>query len=261
MKNKNLYSICFCMALAGSLQTVYGQVDAEGMIDSTLSAAGRETDSLQIVVQREMNKLPTVVYKGTLVDAATGGPVQGGIIQVAGDERFSSISDEQGAFEIKVPLYANQLLVRTPTYALARVHLVGKGKELVVRMYSEYFSDGYANEVRVTNKSSVGDFSPNSSLTIEDEMAKKLGADLRVLLRSGNPAQGANMFIGGYNSLNGGGQPLFVVDGVILDTQNGRSLMHEGYVNNVLSAISVNDIEKVTVLKNATALYLSLIHI
>ncbi len=64
MKNKNLYSICFCMALAGSLQTVYGQVDAEGMIDSTLSAAGRETDSLQIVVQREMNKLPTVVYKG-----------------------------------------------------------------------------------------------------------------------------------------------------------------------------------------------------
>lgn len=255
MKNKNLYSICFCMALAGSLQTTYGQVDAEGVADSTLSAAGGETDSLQIVVQREMNKIPTVVYKGALVDAATGGPVQGGIIQVAGDDRFSSISDEQGAFEIKVPLYANQLLVRTPTYALARVHLAGKGKELVVRMYSEHFSNGYANEVRVTNKSSVGDFSANSSLTVEDEMAKKLGADLRVLLRSGNPAQGANMFIGGYNSLNGGGQPLFVVDGVILDTQNGRSLMHEGYVNNVLSAISVNDIEKVTVLKNATALY------
>lgn len=158
MKNKNLYSICFCMALAGSLQTTYGQVDAEGVADSTLSAAGGETDSLQIVVQREMNKIPTVVYKGALVDAATGGPVQGGIIQVAGDDRFSSISDEQGAFEIKVPLYANQLLVRTPTYALARVHLAGKGKELVVRMYSEHFSNGYANEVRVTNKSSVGGF-------------------------------------------------------------------------------------------------------
>ena len=37
MKNKNLYSICFCMALAGSLQTTYGQVDAEGVADSTLS--------------------------------------------------------------------------------------------------------------------------------------------------------------------------------------------------------------------------------
>lgn len=60
MKNKNLYSICFCMALAGSLQTTYGQVDAEGVADSTLSAAGGETDSLQIVVQREMNKIPTL---------------------------------------------------------------------------------------------------------------------------------------------------------------------------------------------------------
>ena len=38
----------------------YGQVDAEGVADSTLSAAGGETDSLQIVVQREMNKIPTV---------------------------------------------------------------------------------------------------------------------------------------------------------------------------------------------------------
>ena len=46
----------FLYGLGSSLQTVYGQVDAEGMIDSTLSAAGRETDSLQIVVQREMNK-------------------------------------------------------------------------------------------------------------------------------------------------------------------------------------------------------------
>ena len=86
-------------------------------------------------------------------------------------------------------------------------------------------------------------------------MAKKLGADLRILSRSGNPAEGSNLFIGGFTSLNANAQPLFVVDGVILDTQNGRSLMHEGYVNNVLSAISVNDIEKVTVLKNATALY------
>lgn len=40
---------------------------------------------------------------------------------------------------------------------LARVHLVGKERissEDVFRI----FSDGYANEVRVTNKSSVGDF-------------------------------------------------------------------------------------------------------
>ena len=122
-------------------------------------------------------------------------------------------------------------------------------------MYSNISPDGNAARVRVTNMSCAEDFSMTSSLTVEDEMAKKLGADLRILSRSGNPAEGSNLFIGGFTSLNANAQPLFVVDGVILDTQNGRSLMHEGYVNNVLSAISVNDIEKVTVLKNATALY------
>ena len=162
--------------------------------------------------------------KGHWVDAATGGPVQGGIIQVAGDDRFSSISDEQGAFEIKVPLYANQLLVRTPTYALARVHLAGKGKELVVRMYSEHFSNGYANEVRVTNKSSVGDFSANSSLTVEDEMAKKnlvlicVCCFVRVIPPKGRTCLLEDIFV------EWSGQPLFVVDGVILDTQTERSL-------------------------------------
>lgn len=254
MKNKNLYSICFCMALAGSLQTVYGQVAADS-VDGGAQPLAAGTDSLQVSMQRAKAKVPTVSYKGRLIDAATGAPVQGGLVQAAGDDRFSSISDEHGAFEVDVPLYANQLLVRTPTYAPARVHLAGKGKELVVKMYSEHFSTGYAGDVRVTNESSAEAFSATSSLTVEDEMAKKLGADLRVLLRSGNPAQGANLFIGGYNSLNANSQPLFVVDGVILDTQSGRALMHEGYVNNVLSAISVSDIEKVTVMKNATALY------
>ena len=250
MKNKKLYYMCFCAALVGSLQTVYGQTE-----DEVGQLAAVSEDSSQVIVRREMDKIPTVSYRGKLVDAATGAPVQGGIVQAAGDDRFSSISDEKGEFEIKIPFYATQLLVRTPTYALVRVHLPGKGKELEVKMYSEHFSDGNAARVRVTNMSCAEDFSMTSSLTVEDEMAKKLGADLRILSRSGNPAEGSNLFIGGFTSLNANAQPLFVVDGVILDTQNGRSLMHEGYVNNVLSAISVNDIEKVTVLKNATALY------
>ncbi len=254
MKNRSLYySICFCMALSAGMQTVYGQsAPQEGDV---IQSAASGTDSLKAFKRDRASQISTVAYKGRLIDAATGAPVQGGLIQAAGDDRFSAISDEQGRFEVNVPHYVSQLQVRTPNYNSVRVHLTGKGKELVVKMYSESFSDGYSGDVRVTNESSAADFSAMSSLTIEDEMAKKIGADLRVLLRSGNPAQGANMFIGGYNSLNINSQPLVVVDGVILDTQNDRTILHEGYVNNVLSAISVNDIEKVTVLKNATALY------
>lgn len=78
MKNKKLYYMCFCAALVGSLQTVYGQTE-----DEVGQLAAVSEDSSQVIVRREMDKIPTVSYRGKLVDAATGAPVQGGIVQAA----------------------------------------------------------------------------------------------------------------------------------------------------------------------------------
>lgn len=244
MKNKNLYyCICVGMVLCGT-PCAYGQeLPAEG------------ADSVRTAVEKTKPQVPTVSFKGQVTDAATGSPVQGAILQVAGDGRYSALTGEDGSFEIAVPMYASQLQVEAPGYASVRTHLVPDGDELDIRLYSGNFTADFAGDVRVSDRSSADDFSLTSALTVEDEMAKHLGADVRVLLHSANPAQGASLFVGGFNSLNANAQPLVVLDGMILDTQSDRSLMHSGYLNNVLSAISVNDIEKVTVLKNATALY------
>jgi TonB-linked SusC/RagA family outer membrane protein len=48
---------------------------------------------------------------------------------------------------------------------------------------------------------------------------------------------------------------LVVVDGVIMDMQYSREMLHDGYYNNMLANINVNDIESVQILKNGTALY------
>ena len=63
------------------------------------------------------------------------------------------------------------------------------------------------------------------------------------------------MFINGYNSLNLNAQPLIVLDGVIYDMQDDQNMAHTGYFNNLLSAINIDDIEDVKVLKNGTAIY------
>ena len=248
MKTKNYKNLFYCIGLGMALALLPHAAcaqEAEVPADSTRTAVG----------ERTADKVPTVAYKGKVTDAATGLPVQGAILQVAGDRRFSALTDEDGSFEIAVPLYATQLQAEAPAYAPVRLHLAGEGKSLDVKLYSEHFAADFAGDVRVTNRSAAEGFSLTSGLTVEDEMAQRLGADVRVLSRSGNPAQGANLFVGGFNSLNANAQPLIVLDGMVLDTQNGRQLMHTGYVNNVLSAISVNDIERVTVLKNATAIY------
>ena len=63
------------------------------------------------------------------------------------------------------------------------------------------------------------------------------------------------MFVQGLNSLNVNAQPLVIVDDVIIDQQYGRTMLHEGFFNDILSTINLSDIEKVTVMRNGTALY------
>ena len=50
-------------------------------------------------------------------------------------------------------------------------------------------------------------------------------------------------------------QPLVVVDDVIMDMEYNRTTLHDGYFNNMLANLNVNDIESVQVLKNGTAIY------
>lgn len=186
------------------------------------------------VVQAGMTQICGHVY-----DAATGKPLAGATVKVADDNRYTSMSNDNGEFKFNVPSYVSSLSCSAPSYQEQRLS-AKTTRPLVIRLYGETFN----HDMRLS-----------SSLTVEDELAKRSAGSLRVLSHSGNPAQGAALFLGGYNSINANAQPLLVVDGVIIDRQLGRTLMHDGYFNNVLSAISVNDIESVQVLKNGTALY------
>lgn len=194
-------------------------------------------------------------YAGVVLDEATQKPIQGVIVFATGAKKYSAMTNAEGNFSIKLPPFVGQITCQIPGYIDAQTHLMKSGEKMRIRMFHENFRADYSEQVNVINAQSTNDFSNNAALTAEEVMSGSLGADLRIVQRSANPAQGSALFIGGFNSLNANSQPLFVVDGVVWDTQNSRSLMHDGYFNNVLSAISVNDIEKITVVKNATSLY------
>ena len=92
-------------------------------------------------------------------------------------------------------------------------------------------------------------------VTVDNEISGKLGADVHTIMRSAALDGGASMFIRGLNSITTDAQPLIVIDGIEQDMQRDRYSLHDGQFNNILANISPDDIEKVTVLKNATALY------
>jgi TonB-dependent SusC/RagA subfamily outer membrane receptor len=63
------------------------------------------------------------------------------------------------------------------------------------------------------------------------------------------------LFIRGVSSLNITNQPLIIVDGMIFDNNSYGTSLIPGYRKNPLGGIDINDIESVTVVKDAASIY------
>jgi TonB-linked SusC/RagA family outer membrane protein len=197
---------------------------------------------------------PTMAVRGVCVDAVTKQPLPGIMIQALGDNNYTAMTGENGEFTINVPTFATALYVHAPEYLSQHVGL-GKGNEaLSIEMLADKFLPMYDKTTHI-GASTTAQMRNTTSQTIETDIENQLGADVRSITRSGGPGYGAAMFVRGLNSLTANAQPLFVIDGVVQDLQQTRSTLHYGDYTNLLLNINPEDIERVTILKNATALY------
>ena len=193
------------------------------------------------------------VVTGRVVDAATGEPLAGVIVSAYGNQRRTTMTDETGHYELTVPDDTRSVIMRIEGYNLQQ-RAIADGKANA-QLYSSVFSETYQASTTATLSAQAGNFDNTSEFNIDPLISQRLGADVRTVNRSGIPGMGNVMFIEGINSLNANAQPLVVIDDVIMDMQYSRELLHDGYYNNLLANLNVNDIETVTVLKNGTALY------
>lgn len=234
---------------------------AIAMTVCTATFAQDEFDEEEVTVRKApkrtkvVDKNPTINVQGVVVDDATKKPLAGVRLQALNDNRYAAMTDAEGKFTIKVPTFATALFVQAPDYLSQQVAIkAGDEKQQVkINMLSSVFAPMYEDGTTITAKN--GFVSDGSGLSIDEEMTEKLGGDIRMNMHSGNLEQGAAMFIRGISSINANAQPLVILDGVELDMQRDRESLHLGDIFNMLSTISPEDIDKVTVLKNATALY------
>lgn len=195
----------------------------------------------------------TKTVTGTVIDAATGQPMSGVIVSAYDNQRKTTMTDEQGRYELTVPEYTSSVLMRVDGYNLQQKAIVdGKADG---KLFSSAFNETYGLQTTSSLSSEARQFDNNSELSIDPLIAQRLGADMRSVSHGGIPGMGNMMLIEGINSLNANAQPLIVIDDVLMDMQYARQMLHDGYYNNLLTNLNVNDIESVQVLKNGTALY------
>ena len=197
----------------------------------------------------------TRTVTGRVVDAATGKPISGAMVQATDFRGYSVLTEDDGTYELQVPKLATSVWVTSVDYNPVRMGLKQDQQQFDVHLYSAMFSAEYAMEINVLGENTASDFRLSGAVNLKDEVQKQLGAFVHTVSHNGTPGVGSVMFMNGLNSLNVNAQPLIVVDGVVQDQQYGRTQLHDGFYNDILSNLSMLDIEKVTVMRNGTALY------
>ena len=208
-------------------------------------------------VKREVKKqnYETREIRGKVVDAATGSPISGALVAAHDIDGFSVLTDDNGEYKVKVPVFASAIYVTYPDFNAVMMGLSKGEEQNTVRMLSSNFAVDYEKNINVLSNKKANDFKYSSAINIKEEVENKLGAYAYSKQNNGTPGVGSTIFIQGLNSLNVNAQPLVVIDGVIFEQQYGRELLHEGFVNDILTNINPADIEDVVVMRNGTALY------
>lgn len=115
--------------------------------------------------------------------------------------------------------------------------------EVVVIGYGEALKKDLTGTLDVVNSEN---FTKGSVVSAQQLIQGKV-AGVSIVTNSGAPGDGANVLIRGIGSLNLNNNPLFVVDGIPLDSGG------VGGSRNALNVINPNDIASMTVLKDASA--------
>ncbi len=195
---------------------------------------------------------------GTVSDDS-GMPLIGATVQVVGTT-VGTATDLNGTYQLNVPATAAQLIVSYVGYVTQTVDITAEVMDITLRTDAQSVEEivviGYG--VRKKNDltgsvASVGEKDFNKGMISSPEaLVNGKIAGVQIVNGGGSPTAGSTIRIRGGASLNASNDPLIVLDGVPMEV--GGSVSGSG---NFLSLINPNDIESMTVLKDAssTAIY------
>jgi TonB-dependent SusC/RagA subfamily outer membrane receptor len=221
--------------------------------------------------------LPTLAFaqtgtyeiSGTVIDSRTAETLIGANVNFEGTTLGTS-TDADGNFEFTATLEQGDytLLVSFLGYSLRRVP-VTLGDSRSVNLGSIELEQDIlgSEEVVITGASAltskrqlgntistldVEDLELTGASSLDRALSGKIAGAL-VQQNSGNPAGGISIRLRGTGTLLGSADPLYIVDGVIMNNDSPELLSLGGYSQNRLVDLNPNDIERIEVVKGAAA--------
>ena len=199
-----------------------------------------------------------VTVTGIVVAADDKEPVVAASVTSVEYPSHGVLTDAHGKFRLQLPADAKTLKVSSIGYLPQTVALTGK--ELLITLKNEersidkvvvvaYGVQRKSSLTGATSSIKASDLANAKVESVDKALSGKVSG-VRVASQTGNPGSAGTVQIRGVGSINGTTEPLYVVDGVPITAGNyGVS----GYSSNVLASINPEDIESVSVLKDAAS--------
>lgn len=172
------------------------------------------------------------------------------------------ITDVSGNYRIRVRDAAVSLTVSYLSFVTQVVKIEGRAVVDVVlepndNALSEIVVVGYNTEKKALLTGSVSEVKSADLKDIPvpgiDGVLQGQAAGVQVSQNSGTPGGGMSVRIRGVSSIGGSSQPLYVIDGIPVTTGDFAQIGYEGQGVNALTDLSPNDIESISILKDAAA--------
>lgn len=195
----------------------------------------------------------TITVTGTVVDGS-GEPLIGATVQQKGTSNGTS-TDLDGHYSLTLPSKGT-ITVSYVGYNTQEIAVNGRAKiDITLEENAEVLDEvvvvGYGQMKRsdlTGSVVSVGEDAVKKSIaTSIDQVLQGRAAGVQIQANSGTPGASTSIRIRGINSLNATNQPIFVIDGVVIDTATDNES------SNPLSSINPSDIVSMDILKDASA--------
>lgn len=194
----------------------------------------------------------SVTYKGTVVDSVNT-PIRGASVAIKGT-KYGTVTNENGQFSITIPDTKSVIFVVSAVGYKTIEQSAGENNQFVFKLENtsgeldDIVVIGYGSKKR--NEVSGAVTKINSTMLTKQPITSfdqgLAGMTPGVVLREGTGAPGSapEILIRGINGF-GGNTPLVVIDNVIFEEANSNQ------TNNPLALLNPEDIESITILKDA----------
>lgn len=207
-----------------------------------------------------------MLLKGAVVDSLGNG-LSGATVKIAGTDKSTS-SNATG--EYRITAFKNDIIVFShigyQELSMQMEQLVKRNGVVILQPVNNSMDEvvvvGYGTVKKKDLTGAVIALSPKDfnkgAITSADQLIAGKAAGVQVVQNSGEPGGGISVNVRGVGSINGGNNPLYVVDGLPLDNSSvvsgsGTNFTGMKTPRNPLNSINPNDIASIEILKDASA--------